>query len=536
MSQKVKQFMLFMIVLFALSACDSTMPETEVQNTMSIQQVQSINESETQKAFAKILSMAASKDSSVRAFLKNEAEKQYDKDYDVFYPFVKNKVVANGKTFREILVSYSSNKEISNIENNLPFLTIMIPDLSRFYAFSINKWDTSDNQVAVTYAKDNVNSAFYFEGDSILSLPKGDLPNFPFMVVKSNERMKVVGTATTRSGEREKYVYDFADPAYDGSKMVTTRSYRYYEEVNTEKAPEDKPYLNADSIDTRCINAYLLSRSNKYLIDREYVYYNLSPNNSQNGRLDPNVREKIYKFRISPAQYGNITDQEIGEDPKLQKDTYYKKGHPSDEQIAKDLWTDGNFEIVIKAFMGSSSLPEQKMISCKGSDLFYVSKFNVKYQHGTGFRRSKWWYSTTISDLKGKWVDISSSNLYLTLTWDLSNNPVSIYILAFESDKGTTKTESISYTASYTNKADAGLSGGKDTKYNIGFSSQITNQKTFSVSYQYTDQDDNLGSVFLNFKDPIIISDKYASTKGYEVYSLSTGAIDLVIAPTSIRK
>lgn len=71
--------------------------------------------------------------------------------------------------------------------------------------------------------------------------------------------------------------------------------------------------------------------------------------------------------------------------------------------------------------------------------------------------------------------------------------------------------------------------------FSLGFSSQVTSQKTFTISYQYKDEDDDLGSLYLNFKDPIIVSDKYASSKGYEMYSLNTGAIDVVIAPTSIR-
>lgn len=72
-----------------------------------------------------------------------------------------------------------------------------------------------------------------------------------------------------------------------------------------------------------------------------------------------------------------------------------------------------------------------------------------------------------------------------------------------------------SYATSYTTKADLSVSGKYDD--------------------QYKDEDDDLGSLYLNFKDPIIVSDKYASSKGYEMYSLSTGAIDVVIAPTSIR-
>ena len=187
-------------LICSLSACESDDNVSGVLDAKSNVSDLTISETDAQKSFAKILSIAVAKNEALRTFLKSEAEKQYDKDYDVFYPFVKDKTVTDGKTLRDILVSYSSENEIATIEKNLPLLTVMIPDLASFGAFSINKWDTSDEQVAVTYAKDNDNSVFYAEGDSLLSLPKGDLPNFPFMVVKSNERMKVVGKEATRSG------------------------------------------------------------------------------------------------------------------------------------------------------------------------------------------------------------------------------------------------------------------------------------------------------------------------------------------------
>lgn len=56
-----------------------------------------------------------------------------------------------------------------------------------------------------------------------------------------------------------------------------------------------------------------------------------------------------------------------------------------------------------------------------------------------------------------------------------------------------------------------------------------------TISYTYTDKDDPLGNIHLNFKDPIITSDQESSTKGYGVYSLNTGSCELVIAPTTIR-
>lgn len=539
---KQKVFMLLCIVtlMCSLSACESDDNVSGVLDAKSNVSDLTISETDAQKSFAKILSIAVAKNEALRTFLKSEAEKQYDKDYDVFYPFVKDKTATDGKTLRDILVSYSSENEIATIEKNLPLLTVMIPDLASFGAFSINKWDTSDEQVAVTYAKDNDNSVFYAEGDSLLSLPKGDLPNFPFMVVKSNERMKVVGKKATRSAnnsDMDMNKYDFVDSAFDGTKSCETRAkYSHYDEDNTETAPEEKPYLKKDSLDERCITAYNYFRNNKYLIDREYVYYGLSPNNKENGKLDPNVREKLYKFRVDPQKYGAITNEQVGEDPHLKNEADYKKGHPSGEQIAKDLWTDGAYEIVFQAYLGSSNMVETKTISVRGSDLFYISKFHVTKQHHTGFRHSRWWYTTTPDELMGKWVNVAYKDIYLTGTWDLSNSPVSIYIKFFEKDNGTTKTITESYTTSYTNKADLSASGKYDKEsLSLGFSSQVTSQKTFTISYQYKDEDDDLGSLYLNFKDPIIVSDKYASSKGYEMYSLNTGAIDVVIAPTSIR-
>lgn len=59
---------------------------------------------EAQIRFAKLLSQAASGSIEVRRFLKKEATKQFDNDYDVFYPLVKNKIVADGKSFRDILL------------------------------------------------------------------------------------------------------------------------------------------------------------------------------------------------------------------------------------------------------------------------------------------------------------------------------------------------------------------------------------------------------------------------------------------------
>ena len=76
---------------------------------------------------AKILSKAVSNEPSLRSFIKAEALKQFDKDYDVFYPFVKDQVIDGQLTFREILVGYDEDGMLTSIEKSLPLLNILVP-------------------------------------------------------------------------------------------------------------------------------------------------------------------------------------------------------------------------------------------------------------------------------------------------------------------------------------------------------------------------------------------------------------------------
>ncbi len=62
-----------------------------------------------QKEFAKILSSALNEEPDLRAFLKNEALKEFDMDYDVFYPYTKDVVVSGNRTFKDILISHSED-------------------------------------------------------------------------------------------------------------------------------------------------------------------------------------------------------------------------------------------------------------------------------------------------------------------------------------------------------------------------------------------------------------------------------------------
>ena len=60
----------------------------------------------TLRAFGKALYGAMSESPMLRDIIKNEALKQFNKDYDVLYQFIKNNKIENGLTVRELLLKH----------------------------------------------------------------------------------------------------------------------------------------------------------------------------------------------------------------------------------------------------------------------------------------------------------------------------------------------------------------------------------------------------------------------------------------------
>ena len=65
-----------------------------------------IDEDTALRNFSVALSKAVCSEQPVREFLKREALKQVDIDYDVFYHFVKSTQVDENRTFRDVICQY----------------------------------------------------------------------------------------------------------------------------------------------------------------------------------------------------------------------------------------------------------------------------------------------------------------------------------------------------------------------------------------------------------------------------------------------
>lgn len=113
---KKQPFYLTILLLGGLYACSAdevfnNMAETASNEITNGPIGENMSKVTAERNFAKILSVAATKNSSLRTFLKQEAQKQFDKDYDVFYPYVKDKVIEQGKHYVTFLLNILQRKK-----------------------------------------------------------------------------------------------------------------------------------------------------------------------------------------------------------------------------------------------------------------------------------------------------------------------------------------------------------------------------------------------------------------------------------------
>ena len=474
----------------------------------------------------------------VRQFIRKEALSRFDNDNDVFYPFVKDKIVpgTGAQTFRNILLSYCSEEELKAIEKSQPLLNILVPDLTLFWEFNAQNWDTSSNEVAVFCRNDETNS-LYANGENIGQLPVGEVPGFPCLVIKNNERLRVNNAATrTVDGVG----YEFISDAYDGSKHPQTRDSEFDQVV--EPVPgESASWIQLNS-DDPLVKAYYEFKDVPSACQRDYIYYGITKENKP-GTLNKKIREKLYRFKINGTAFMVISDDE--KDPELVESFSKKENYYTKEEILERIWTDGAFEIEFVSCVsveGNKDGMEKKIhLSCKPSDLFALTQIHIHHNNKTWFHRATNTYTTDPDNLVSKWVypefiDTNKShNLVFTNPWDLSQQSLSIHMAVYEVDAEGENTIQKTIVNEYANKADFSLDGGGDageinlsSKLGYGFSS--THSETSVMTYTRKVGSDDLGTLSFYFYDPVIVTSTGSNT--YSLFSASSGDVMVTLLPT----
>lgn len=497
-----------------------------------------------------------------RKLIKEEALKKFNKDTDVLYSLIKNKRIdhsfynkinekvttkAEFSNLHNFLIPFfSSEQELINFENQLPLLTIFVPELPE-NTFSAELWDVYDeNQIPdVALRLDNITyvPVIGSDGENYLIAPE-DVPGYPIVVLKENERVissnhplfgklntRMVGEYSSKlskmsrlSEDEFQYLDNNYDPEYDGVFGDNGGGSGPVEVASFEGASDNY-------IPQVLKNAYNLFENDPYSWHRDYIYYGLTPTKSKGSINGGKYREHMATFRMigSPTiAFNSLSDSfnEVHKDPEL-KDSWQRTG-------TQTAWTDGGFEITIDLSYGAKASNLGASISSafgvSADDLFEVTY--DKKTTGTWFWK-KTYYRPRITGTKTfNTADPSTNGVRVEFsTWDL-NNFANHWRFDFkEYDASTTTTSSEERTSKFNMNFSLDPTKGLMEKIGLKFgaSYEETKKNTFTVVIK-TGVDDLRGKDINFYDNPI-----NKENGEYVLRKYSTGKVEFSLVPLQVQ-
>ncbi len=481
---------------------------TENSDDLEISPITYDRNAELKRDFAHALGKALKESVPLREFLKNEALKMFNGDYDVLYHKVKNQSLSDGTSFRNLLLKhYPSEARLKAIEIEIPLLTIFIPKLPND-TYSAETWDTANviPEIALKMNTTNHVPVINTNGEEYV-LPDYAIPAFPVLVIKENERVvtrsngQELKKGETEIARQEDLVFTFLDEVFNGTKINALKSKR----ENT-------------NFDPKVIKAYNIYNTADGW-QRDYIYYDLTHANTKN-QFNYDFQEHITTFSMNgdaEAAFTKIGDQ-TG-DPTLNLANQFSIGRPK----IPTAWTGGYFEFEVKTLINATNGVGSEIstfFSAKPEDLFIAEYTERK----TGSIIRLFFYE--IKSLKTKTMDI---NLPI-FNWDLNEYASSIKIEIEEVDltekKVITDERSVKFATNFS------IDGGflKKIGLKFGASREITQKQTIQKSF--TQGNDQLGSVIINFADDIIIRENSGT---YITREYSTGLFKIGVEPIRVQ-
>lgn len=501
-----------------------------------------IDEDTALRNFSVALSKAVCSEQPVREFLKREALKQVDNDYDVFYPFVRSTQVDENRTFRDVICQYLDG-DVNEIENAVPTLTILVPDMTWLdpQGFCAKNWDTSDQRAAVTYRRaKSDNKELFVNGYELGEIEDGAIPGGTVLVVKSNER--IVADAKTKSGEQ---TFRFIADAFDPSKNEpVTKDIRYtghytfewYASQNPGDSSDEIPGDVLNSYNPDLIRAYNYFKNNSYACQNDYICYGMTSNSSV-GKLRTDVRSKMVRFKINPRAFNRLFDD--SDDRKFSDvldtdDNGGKRPEPTIDEVYSRLWAEGALEICVDVHSGNDngqSTSNRSFYSVRAKDLFTVKPQAIS-KETWGSTMFKWYVTWQYKMSKRDETTLAPQWYYpdnspFLPSWDLLvNSGYTVIVSEIDSGKTNKISKTIntrrSNTESVKGGIEAGFSDNLTAKLELGWTGSQEKSTSTVVTLEWSEKDDDMGQF------QILYSDKYirgysSSTNKYNVASYTTG-------------
>lgn len=508
---KVKVLLGIMIVPLYTTSCNQEEPTKSGKLSATHELKTDYNKSIARNQFAKTLSISLDKSPQLKKLLKKEALRTFDVNTDVLYQSIKNVKLENGISVRDLLTQNWSKGEytLADIEKNDPLLNIFASDLGLFDKnLSVKKWDISKyfGVSSKWYGKD----VLYISGDSVAVIGSNEIPSIPTFVIGENRRVKISSKKLRSLDGQIDYTFEFTNPAFNGlkGKNKIKSGYLYDQDNNTDNQYScDECYLDRPESQLY-IDVYNKTCSGeiKNIDQRSLIYY------GNKGNLDRSINECLYRFKLNPGGYFHIAEDE---DPHIKRDS--QSSYINElclQQVINELWTEGSFEFCFDVFSplkDKTNLETKVIIPVYPKDLF-VMNVQSKRKHPTWFSHTKYTYWVDKNNFGSKWVYphlITGEYCRISGSWDLSKQGLEKLIVVSELDKGETRTTDIT--------GDVEFLYGFESTFGINFKiSDLgidANSKSsgsykvvsgYKVTRTYTDTDDRLGSLLLEFSDPVI--------------------------------
>ncbi|WP_291527952.1 hypothetical protein [Bacteroides sp. UBA939] len=495
--KKIYYLMLAMLISLSVASCtDDTVYEMETDQ-MAKQEETPFAKDATfllKKDFATALAKVLSESMEVRGLIKEEALKKINYDFDVVYLLIKDKKLNNGKTLEGLLSEHLDINRLALIEQKLPTLTVFVPSLPE-ESFSAGSWDTSTEIPAVaisTFAMNDVPIVNSCGNDSII--PSHLIPKYPIVVVKENER--IVTSTFTRSSDLQANSHltipvnksgvqlQFINDSFNNlENKITTRTGTITLATPSPEIPQDMQ---------KVFDAY-----DKYQNtdgwQRDYVYYDISPTNDR-GVIKNEYKEFLCSFKMlgsSPRSAYDKISKPSDDDPRPYK------GRPIPDRTDPDRrswnWTDGEFEFEMKINVGTTHPNGSEQIVYFGAqpyELFLTRDVNSERDYVD-------------------WVVDSCLTYRLSVplfTWDLEHYSPIIKITMSEIDNPTVVESVVETISEFAGNFE--LSGGVPNKIGMKFGASAKRTERLSYRQTTTYGNDNLGELYINFGDPILLGNE----------------------------
>lgn len=535
---KKKLFILAAVAALFLGSCAKEPQITQEQASY----VKVIDEDTALRNFSVALSKAVCSEQSVREFLKKEALKQVDNDYDVFYPFVKNSLVDGSRTFADVISQYLEG-DIKEIETTVPTLNILVPDMTWLdsQGFCAERWDTSDQRASVTYKRSGSNDKELFvNGYAMGKIESGTIPGGTVLVVKSSER--IVADVPTKGAEP---TYRFVDDAFDSSKNEPlTKDIRYtgkyyfewYASQNEEDSSDKMSAGVLNKINPDIIKAYNMFKNDRYACQNDYIYYGITPQKTQ-GKLLPDVRPTLIRFKINPSSFDALFDDIAGNDRNFidcldTDDNGGRRPEPTVQQVYDALWAEGALEIAFDVYgknsKGEVALLDKRVYDVKAKDLFTVKPQAIS-KHTWNSTMFKWYITWQYKMEKRDETTLAAKWYYPTdpivfPTWNLLTNS-SYYVHVYEIDSKADIDKTITVTTKSSISTSVKVTTADDNsvlKTEQGWTVTDETTKTTVINMKWKEDNDEMGTILVQYGDKCISSSPQSGY--YMVPSYATGS------------